>query len=199
VAEQKKDVKEQCATREDVRRAAESLSPTDAKRLERFAVYRVRGLGRKAMSRDHEDLLREAITSTWIGAEDTSHGRSWRKAEVSFVQHLLGAMRSIASHWKEAFDENEAYLDSEMTIETEEGETRGPIQSAPSGEPSQERVLIAKEELRAISLLFETDIEAALIIEEIKEGWSGPETMRRLGMTRNQYEAAVRRIRYHVK
>lgn len=85
------------ATRDDVERAVESLSKADELRLEKYAKYKVRGLGRKAMNRDYEDLLQEAFKSTCIGAEDPNEGRRWRKTEVSFVHHMLGAMRSIAS------------------------------------------------------------------------------------------------------
>jgi hypothetical protein len=199
VAQQRKNDTPEYATREDVERAVESLSPTDRVRLENFAKYKIRGLGRKAASRDHADLLREAITSTWIGAGDSNEGRRWRKKDITFFVHVLGAMRSIASHWKAAADEEEAYLDSELTIETEDGEMLSPIENAPSAGADPERTLAAKEQLGVIYRLFQGDDDAAMVLEGIREGWSGPEIMEHLGLPKNRYEAALRRIRYRVK
>jgi DNA-directed RNA polymerase specialized sigma24 family protein len=199
VAREKKDIKPEYATRDDVERAVELLSSADQLRLTRFARYRIRGLGRMAIARDHEDLLREAITSTWIGAEGGDEGRRWKKNTVSFVHQLLGAMRSIASHWKAAHDEDEAYLDSEVAVETENGEVLSLVENAPSGAPSQERVLIAKEKLNAVYQMFLDDDDAALVIEGIKEGWTGPEIVERLGLSQKRYEAAIKRIRYRVR
>jgi hypothetical protein len=199
VAKTRKDDKAQYATREDIKKAVEQLSPEDDRRLEKFAQYRIRGLGRRAMGRSHEDLRREAITATWIGAEDPDEGRRWRMADVSFLQHLRGAMRSISSHWKEAADENEAWLESEVTIEAEDGQLLSPLDNAPSKAPDQERVLSAKEQLGAVDLLFQNDDDAALVLEGIKEGWTGPEIMQKFKLPRNRYEAALKRIRYKVK
>ncbi len=199
MADQKKDANSEYATREDVERAVDFLSPADEMRLEKFARYRIRGLGRKVTGRDHKDLQREAITSTWIGAGDLGEGRRWRKSNVTFVQHMLGAMRSISSHWKEAAEDDEAQLDSELAFEGEDGEMLSPLENAPSNAPDQERSLSAKEQLGTIFRLFQKDDDAALVIEGIREGWSGPEIMERLGLPRNRYEAALRRIRYHVK
>ena len=199
VAEKKKDSKEAYATRDDVEQAIEALSSSDELRLEKFARFRIRGLGRRAMGRDHEDLLCEAIKSIWIGAEDPNEGRRWRKDAVTFVQQVLGAVRSIASHWKDGADEGEAWLDCELEVETESGEAMRPIENAPSDAPNQERVLRAKERLAAIYHFFRNDDDAALVLEGIREGWSGPEITERLAIPKLRYEAALKKIRYHVK
>jgi hypothetical protein len=199
LADKKKDVKPEFATREDVERAIDSLSSADEVRLEKFARYKIQGLGRKALGRDYEDLFQEAIKSTLIGAGDREEGRHWRKTNVTFVQHLFGTMRSIASHWKEAVDDNEAQLDSDSIVETEDGDILSPVENAPSNAPDQERSVAAKEQLGAIFRLFQNDDDAALVIEGIREGWNGPEIMERLDLPKNRYEAALKRIRYHVK
>lgn len=191
--------KAEYASREDVEQAVESLSSADERRLARYARYKVRGLGRKALGRDHEDLLREAIKSTWIGAEEGEEGRRWRKNTIPFVQHLLGAMRSIASHWKQGVDDDEAQLDSELAVETLEGDLLSPVENTASEVPGQERTLIAKEALNAVYQMFYDDDDAALVIEGIKEGWSGPEIVEQLGLSQKRYEAAIKRIRYRVR
>src|SRR5262245_846965 len=48
---------ERAATPAEVRAAVEALTEADIVRLEKFARYRIRGLGRMAGGRDHEDLL----------------------------------------------------------------------------------------------------------------------------------------------
>ena len=199
MAREKKDSKPEYATRDDVERAVESLSSADELRLGKFARYKIRGLGRMAIGRDHEDLLGEAIKSTWIGAEEGDEGRRWKKTTVPFVQQLLGAMRSIASHWKAAHDENEAYLDSEVAVETEDGDILSAVENAPSGALSQELVLLAKEALNSVYQMFHDDDDAALVIEGIKENWSGPEIVKQLGLSQKRYEAAIKRIRYRVR
>jgi hypothetical protein len=189
----------QYASRDDIEKALELLSPEDEKQLERFSRYKVRGLGRAALGRDHEDLLGEAIKSTWTGAEESGEGRRWRKAEISLVQHLLGAVRSISSHWKESANENEAWLESEVADETDAGELLSPIRNFSSGAPNQEREVSAKEQLGAIYDLFTDDYDAALVLEGIKEGWTAREIIEHLGLPKNRYEAAIKRIRYKVK
>ena len=96
----------------------------DLGRLEKYARYRIRGLGRKATGRDHEDLLGEAVQDT-LDLEK----RKWNK-RVSFAQHLMGAMRSISSHWREQFDTREPLLESEVFRTTEEGEVLSPLDGA---------------------------------------------------------------------
>ena len=74
--------------------AIQSLSDADNLRLEKFARFRIRGLGRASAGRDWRDLLGEALAATL----DPNH-RRWNKS-VTFVQHLLGAMRSISTAWR---------------------------------------------------------------------------------------------------
>jgi hypothetical protein len=193
----KKDARQEYATREDVERAVDGLSRADELRLEKYARYRVRGLRNR--TKDHEDLLREAITSTWIGAGEPDEGRRWRKNEITFVQHVIGSMRSVASHWKRGADRGEALLDSDLAVEAEGGGILSPVDNAPSQAPDQERVLLAKEQLGAVYRLFQNDDDAALVLEGIREGWTGPEIIDRLALPKNRYEAALKRIRYHVK
>lgn len=81
------------ASAQDVYRAIESLTPGELLKIREFAVWRVKGLGRKSNGRDHEDLMQEAVTRTVAG------DRHWNEGSVSFVVHLLGAMRSISTHW----------------------------------------------------------------------------------------------------
>jgi len=199
VANKKRVDADIAANRDDVVMAVGSLTHAQQRRLEKFARYRILGLGRKATGRDHEDLQQEALKSTLLGLESETEGRRWYKNKVDFVGHLIGAMRSIASHWAEAFDEADPLLDSETAFEMEDGEISGALAEAQSTAPDQERRYLAKEKLAQVLGLFQNDDEAVLVLEGIREGWSGPEIMDGLGLSKDKYEAAMKRIRYRVK
>lgn len=118
--------------------------------------------------------------------------------EVSFIKFVDRAMESIASHWAEAY-EHEAVLESETLFETDGGELLSPLDVAPTGAPSQEREVIANEELEQVLRIFEGDNEAAIIIEAWGLGMKGPEIMGQFGLSEERYEAGRKRIRYKVK
>ena len=185
---------EQIATREEIDQAIERLTEAELVRLQKFAAWRIRGLGRGALRREGDDLLSEALTATIAGAEGSDSGRRWNK-KVDFIKHLLEAMRSISHHWKEQFDEQEARLESEILVITPEGEETTLMAQVETGQPDPERILLAKEEVGQILKMFEEDDEAILVLEGWVEGMTGPEIVD-LGLTPKQYEAAVKRIRY---
>ncbi len=187
------------AGRADIDQVIENLSVADERRLEQFAKFKIRGLGRKARGQDDEDLLQQAITSVYVGAEDPGSGRHWPKDEVEFVPFLMGVMRSVASHWGDSFSDDEAYLEAELNVETDDGELRSPLEDAPSAEPLPDRKLIANKELRSILKSFADDDDAILIFEAWAEGMTSAEIVEGLGMPKERLEAGVKRIRYHVR
>jgi DNA-directed RNA polymerase specialized sigma24 family protein len=187
------------ATREDLDRAIASLSPADERRVEKFARYKVHGLGRWARGQTYEDLMQQAMVSIYEGADSPESGRHWRKEEVPFVMFVTGAIRSIASHWLEAHEKDEEYTESGLLVESDEGDFISPLDAVPSGEPNQERQAVAREKLGFVLKLFTGDDDAVLIIEGWEIGMTGPEIIKELGMPPERYEAGVKRIRYRVK
>ena len=190
----KSGLEAQPATREEVDQAIQRLTDVQLLRLKKFADWRIRGLGRASLRRDGEDLLGEALTSTVAGADGSAGGRRWNK-RVDFVKHLTEAMRSISDHWREQFDEREARVESEVIVVNPNGEERSPMAQVQSERPTADRILLAKEEVANIFKLFEKDDDAILVLEGWVEGMTGPEIIE-LGLTPQQYEAAVKRIRY---
>ena len=188
---------EAVATRDEVDQAIESLTPANLLKLNKFAAWRIRGLGRASLGRTHKDLLGEAMTSTLAGGDGTAEGRRWNK-NVDFVRHLSVAMRSISDHWKTRFDEQEAHLESELVTVDPDGQEISPLDNVRSRDPAADRLLIAKEEVGRILKMFEGDDDAILVLEGWVEGMTGPEIME-LGFTKQRYEAAVKRIRYTVR
>jgi hypothetical protein len=180
-------------TPDEVRAALESLTEADLVRLEKYARYRIRGLGRAAKGRDHDDLLGAAVQDTLDPAK-----RSWNK-DVSFVRHLMGAMRSISSHWREQFDPDEARLESEVVRTTEEGEILSPLDLVGSTEPAADRAMEARRQLEGIEKAVADDQLVSDILGGMRAGMSPTEIREALGLTPTEYETAMKRFRRRVR
>jgi CheY-like chemotaxis protein len=186
----------------EVDRAMEALTPLELLRLQRFADYRVQGLGRAARGRTGEDLLSEAQLRTLIGAGATREGRHWNK-QVDFVWHLTGAMRSISSCWKRQFKEKESerrsvysepYLMSETLIHDAEGQEHSPVDNVASGLATADQRLIEKDEEERVLTIFKDDPEATQVLQGLLDGLKKNEIMSKSGLCEKQYAAAVKRI-----
>ena len=184
---------EKAASHDEILTAIQSLTKADQLRLEKFARWRIRGLGRAKAGRDWEDLLEEALTATL----DDDH-RRWNKS-VSFVQHLLGAMRSISDAWKKKFDPGEAYLESEITRASFEREAPSVLSEVPSTIPDAERILAAKQEVEDIKRLFVEDPLVLDIIGGLRSEMPGPKIQEALGISQTEYETGVRRMRRKIQ
>jgi hypothetical protein len=182
--------------------AIESLSAEEDFRLKKFARFRIRGLGRAAMARTYSCLLAQAIASTLQGAESETKGRKWDKNRVPFVDHLFGAVRSISTHWKEAYErrgtEAECY-DWETATEDEFGNLVRPTEQATDPAADPFRSCAAKELLDALDRRFAKDEDALLVIEARKEDMTVPEMVTELGLTEKKARAAMQRIRYFME
>jgi DNA-directed RNA polymerase specialized sigma24 family protein len=180
------------ASAPNVYRAIESLTPAELLKIREFAVWRIKGLGRKSNGRDHEDLMQEAVTRTVAG------DRHWNEGSVSFAVHLLGAMRSISTHWAAQAAEDVHLSGSELDRAAPD-ERGNPVDrvAAPAGGP--EAQLVIKEELAAIERLFVDDPAALRVLECVRSGLSGPETQETTGYSKTEYETVMKRIRRRVR
>ena len=138
------------------------------------------------MGRDHTDLLREAMAVT-LGGD-----RRWRKGTVDFLTHLSGVMRSISSHWRERFAPEEAYTEAELT---HADNAPSPLLGAMSEEPDSERVLDARQRLELIERHFAADPAVPKIIDGFRQGLTGPEIQLASGLSKKDYESAIKRMR----
>lgn len=170
-----------------------SLGEADLVRLDKFARYRVRGLGRRACGRTYEDLLAQAIADTL-----DPERRRWNK-DVTFVRHLIGAMRSISSHWGEQFDADEPRLEAEVVRTSEEGERLSPLDLVHSDSPGGERIVEAKQELDRIGEAVAGDRVVSDILDGMRAGMSPEEIREALDLTQTEYETAMKRLRRHVR
>jgi DNA-directed RNA polymerase specialized sigma24 family protein len=161
--------------------AAYALTQEQLVRLKEFAQWRMRVVGRKALGRNAEDLVSEALVSTLEGR------RVWNE-EVDFYRHLLGAIRSISSRWRGTAVEE--YPQSQLSNEP----GQGPIESVATN-VDPERILGAKERLEQVKKLFETDSLASQVVALFGLGYTAKEVQKELAISAREYGAAAKRIR----
>jgi hypothetical protein len=178
----------------EIDRAIKALTSSELLRLQRFAKFRVRGLGRAASGKDWEDLLGEALYRTLMGAEDSQNGRHWNR-RVTFVQHLAGAMSSISTVWKRQFKEKNTYLMSELSIHDPEGKEHSPFDDVPSGGTAADERLIKESEQDRVVALLQDSPDASHVFHGLVEGLKKNDIIFRYGLDEKRYAAAVRRIR----
>ena len=187
------------ATKDEVYRAIEALTPGELLKLKHFAAWRVRGLARASCGRTWEDLLSEAVLSTLEGAVNNGGGRLWNR-NVDLVTHLVGAMRSISSHWKRDFvEEEEALLESQIAMRGGEDAWISPLDEAVSDDPSQERDVTARQEWALITKLYLDDVAARGVLEGWSRGMTASEIMEDSGLTKWEYQETMRRIRLRLR
>ena len=187
------------ATKDEVYRAIEALTPGELLKLKHFAAWRVRGLARASCGRTWEDLLSEAVLSTLEGAVNNGGGRLWNR-NVDLVTHLVGAMRSISSHWKRDFvEEEEVLLESELASRSGEEGWISPLDNAVSNDPSQDRDVAARQELGLIETRCHDDLSARRVLKGWLRGMTSSEIMQDFKLTKWEYQQAVKRIRLRLR
>jgi len=187
------------ATRDEFYQAVEALTPGELLKLKHFAAWRVRGLARASCGRTWEDLLSEANLSILEGVANNGSGRSWNK-NVDLATLLCGAMRSISSHWKRDFvEEEEALLESQIAMRGGEDAWISPLDEAVSDDPSQERDVAARQEWALITKLYLDDVAARGVLEGWSRGMAASEIMEDSGLTKWEYQETMRRIRLRLR
>jgi CheY-like chemotaxis protein len=178
----------------EVNRAINALTSAELLGLQQFGKSLIRVLGRAARGKDWEDLLGEALYRSLIGAGDPHSGRHWNR-KIPFVQHLAGAMRSIASVWKRQGREQNTYLISELAVCDSEGQEHSPLDNVPSLLAPIDQHLIEKANEDRILAMFEDNSLAASVARGWIDGLTKGEIMEKYALTRQRYAAIVKRIR----
>ncbi|MDQ6759601.1 MAG: hypothetical protein M3Z32_07020 [Acidobacteriota bacterium] len=175
--------------RDRVEQAILALSQPELLRLKKYAVWRIRGLGRKARGRNHEDLLNEAVTSIVEGI------RPWRRS-ILFYVHLRGCIRSISNAWSQKNDVD-LWFESEIdSLVTESKTARVPLyQGARDDQPTPEERAHVNLQLDRVHRLFPCGTTDRQIIDCWANGQNHSEAQAELGLSKNMYDAAVKRIR----
>lgn len=173
----------QHATTAEVEAAVGRLSEADFIRLDRFAKLRVRGLRALGLGLDADDLIQVALLKTLEGT------RKWKRS-VSFVQHLIGVIRSEASH---APDELKGHRPVESPRNFQD--LNEPCATLASTSATPEQAASARETLTTVADPFVNDHEASLLIEALGEEMTGPEIREAFGWSQNNLETVTRRLR----
>ena len=183
------------ATKDEIDRAIEMLTPAQWQQLKNFAAWRVRGLGRAGLGRTGDDLFQEAWVSTLTGAEGTGEGRRWNMRGVDFFGFLRGAIRGISFGWKQKFNEWEPSLECDITTRNVEGDELSPLEHVASRDPAADQCLSVEEEIDRQFKLFANDREASAVLAGRMDGMTmASEIMQEYNLTKRHYQAAAKRI-----
>jgi DNA-binding response OmpR family regulator len=192
------------ATRDEIDRAIDILTPTERRKLQKWADRRVRRLGQASCGRNWEDLFNDAVLST------LNDRKKWNTSAVDFVGHMWFAIKNISFCWEQKFNEWEPSLESDSIIRNAEGDEMSPLENIdsadpsvlarapwlPRPEPAPDESLIEKEERGRIFRTFANDKEASAVLQARLEGMTmAREIMQEHNLTKRQYEAARKRIR----
>lgn len=161
---------------EEVASALANMTPADMVRLGSFARVRTIGIPEA----DWQDLLHEAIQRALSGA------RKW-PTDISFLQFMRGAIRSVAHEWRTKSSANSNWpvrvslspLDADIVDDM----------------ANPEAEVAAREGIAAVQALFEGDAEALGILEGLAIGLTPAEIQESYGMNIKQYATAQKRIR----
>jgi DNA-directed RNA polymerase specialized sigma24 family protein len=184
------------ASPDEVRQAISSLTEGELFKLHRLAEGAVYRLRRKVWGIGSDDLLQEAMFRL------LQEKRRWKPQNVDLVGLLAGIIASIESDWRKRGKRGETpVLESDLSTTDPDGETiPSALQMAADCRPNPEQHLVAGDELtqeelfQQIEEIFSDDPLAALIFSEWQRETTGPEIMKALDLSRQQYDTAVRRM-----
>jgi CheY-like chemotaxis protein len=176
------------ATREEVDKAYAALTNVELLKLRQFGngrVYWARGTD----DRTGEDLLQEALRSTFEGANGGGNGRRWNR-RVTFFIHLVGAIRGISGRRKD----DGALLECDAYKRDASGQEFSLLANIPALDIRADERMIAEEEFNRTLERLKDDPAALLVLQGWSQGMNRNEILEE-GLSENQYRAAVRRIR----
>lgn len=167
-----------CASIEKARAALARLTlhHADMLRLHRYGGSLISVLRLRLV--EPEDLIHEAFARVLKGR------RRWPR-KVPFLNFSCGVIKSIA--WEKWVEENRNVPESELPPDF--------IANHIDPSPGPEHMIVTKETLEDILWLFGDDKIALAILEKRLMGYSPEEFKKELGITENQYNAALKRIR----
>ena len=184
-----------CASEAEVRSAIAGLG---AQKLRLLQWGRILSwtYGMFAEGRQPEDLYMEAITRT------LERDRKWKPKNCSFAEHLMGAMKSIASHWPEKYGKevrNVPLRASDLAAShVEDDSFVNPIENVAGNTPTPEEDLVAKQALDRIEKLIENDEDAFSVLDLLAQRKTETEIAEELKLPRKTVHAAIERIRYKI-
>ncbi len=183
------------ATKEEVDQASQSLSDEELNRLRRYAGVLVSRIKWAAAARDGDDLLQEALLSTFKGSKG-EEGRRWDKEDGDFATYLAKAMKSTANNWKEHEElERQLCQPWQITAASDEPEYLSMLDRIKSREAGADRRLLAREKIELIFKTFEKDETATKVLRGWSKDMTQFEITKEYKLSEGDLKAAVKRIR----
>lgn len=172
-----------------------ALPAVEKKRLKLYGITRIQALGPAAHGRSEEELLDEAVMRLLRNG--------WRPFDqVDLARQLKMAMKSIASVWQgrhkrrsEAGIQEESREPGPAPV-TEEASPLLPHEKTVSPTPRPDEHLWHRELLQDMRGTFADDPVALEVANCLRLGFKGPEAQQLADISKNEYQAAVRRLRY---
>lgn len=183
---------DQAASEAEVVAAIASLTAKQLLKLQKYAEYKIHGLGRKALGKNWQDLLQTAHFKT------ISRERHWNKMNVDFFGHLTGAIRSIASNWRDEFQDCEPRLESELVRPDASWKMRSPLDQAPDHRSGPGSDYSAQELLHEFENLLVDDDIGLQILLGLRDGMSPAEIRDLCKLDTKGYETAAKRVRRRI-
>ena len=193
------------ASEAEVRSAIEALGADSLKALKwGRTLLRLRGklaYGVFAEGREAEDLYHEALRSIWEGARTGGEqGRRWKPKQCSFLDEVLGAMMSVASHLAESYGKDPRNVPIRASdFAKTEGEGFADVTEAVADTaPTPEQAYTAAEALKRIEDLVKDDKEASDVLVGLRLGMTESEIADATGLPAKRVHAAIGRIWYKI-
>ena len=185
---------ETVATVEQIELAVKNLTVADLAKLHAFARNRAKMMRLYGSPHDEQDLLGDAVLSL---LEERRH---WNPKKVNFVGVLIGAMRSIASNYRDTAKRvGHEVSDSQLEHSNEDGDSVSPLACAEVVGTNAEEAAISSDLIGKVEDILADDPEALVIMDGWRDGMSGAEIIEALELSRTAYETIVRRIRRQVE
>jgi len=184
------------ATVEEIRGAYVALTPAELLKLEKYSMWKTRGLERMGGPEFSADsLFGEAMMRTLDGS------KNWYKSKVSFFVFFHGAMKNIAGHWHTHLKSRNASFEAQnKRLNYRDGEP-DPMDVLPAGGRSAEDVLIDAEDAAYASdfiAQIKTKFSDDQLALDVLDGWSAGMTPKEiqdiLGIQRRDFETVQRRL-----
>ena len=173
------------ASIEDIEDAVAALTEQDTYRLERFAKNRIAYIGKKAVGQTYRELFHESLRAALSGT------RRWKPSAVSFVGFLMGAIRSISSHWAESFRSVHA---PQGSSDPDNDHSTSPLEKMADPSQTVEDALACEQLLDMVAALFAGDEDAGLVLSSLRYGDNSADIKAALEWSETKYNTVVRRI-----
>jgi DNA-directed RNA polymerase specialized sigma24 family protein len=153
--------------------------------------------GKFAEYQQPDDLYMEAVART------LERDRKWKPKNCTFLEHVMGAMKSIASHWPERYGKDLRKVplrgsDLAPAEDKDDDSFVDPIENVAAATPTPEKEAALKQALDRIERLVEDDEEAFSVLTLLAQRKTEPEIAAELNLPRKTVHAAIERIRYKI-